>query len=263
MGHADKLVRQCSSQAHWIADQAHEDGEAAHREGVGREISPGSQGQGQREKCETAPAASLRLGRPAGIRLANRSNLCYMNASCNIMNWMWHSEGTTDALGTLEPAMQGLQRQGTHHLLRSLPWRCALQGWSNIHSQQDAAEFISHLLGYSQPAAYSGSWEARTTYEDPNRHASIVDTGQLLSPLILEISGPTLQHCVFHWHIQNHLHALRRSPRLLFLQIKRFRRTEAGDDTVKDTTALHIKAAEVVRIPCFVNDVDASTVIEH
>ena len=179
------------------------------------------------------------------------------------MNWMWHSEGTTDALGRLEPAMQGLQRQGTHHLLRSLPWRCALQGWSNIHSQQDAAEFISHLLGYSQPAAYSGSWEARTTYEDPNRHASIVDTGQLLSPLILEISGPTLQHCVFHWHIQNHLHALRRSPRLLFLQIKRFRRTEAGDDTVKDTTALHIKAAEVVRIPCFVNDVDASTVIEH
>ena len=94
MGHADKLVRQCRGQAHWIADQAHENGEAAHREGVGREISPGSQGQGQGEKCEAAPAASLRLGRPAGIRLANRSNLCYMNASCNIMNWMWKAQQT-------------------------------------------------------------------------------------------------------------------------------------------------------------------------
>ena len=126
-----------------------------------------------------------------------------------------------------------------------------------MHRQNDAAEFIHFLLGYSQPEAYSGRWEARISNDDSPLGFELRDSGDCYGPLVIDIAGPSLQHCLYHWHIHGQMHALTVPPTFLLLQLKRFHRETSG--VSKDASPVSIQAGEVVRIPCFLNAQDFST----
>ena len=81
------------------------------------------------------------------------------------------------AFGRLERAMKCLQGMGSINILSFLPWLNVLTGWQPLHRQHDAAEFISPILGKSEPNAYCSGWEPKLQ-EDGS-----VDAGSCFAPL--------------------------------------------------------------------------------
>ena len=105
------------------------------------------------------------------------------------------------------------------------PWLRVLAGWEQLHRQHDAAEFISFDLGKSEPEACRGGWQSRLQEDGSNL---VVDSGSCFAPLAIEVTGRSLQHCIYQWHLQHRIQALSSAPQLMFIQLKRFRDTIAG-----------------------------------
>ena len=78
----------------------------------------------------------------------------------------------------------------------------------------------------------------------------------------LEITGPTLQHCIYSWHTQAHVHAHREAPLLLFVQLRRFHYSESDSRAVKLRTDVRTQVDEVVRLPCYLNSAESSTYMQ-
>ena len=127
-----------------------------------------------------------------------------------------------------------------------------------MHEQQDVSEFATFILNFARPGSYNGRWEARRVITVPAPCTRIMDSGTCHSPILLELAGPSLQHCVYSWYTQLNVHALAQAPQLLYLQLKRFREGVAINDPQKDDTEVVIAAGELVRIPCFDGSADIS-----
>ena len=177
------------------------------KSGPGGGRSAGSRGSG-------VQAGGERLVRPDlyGPVLLNHTNVCYVNSCCHLLRWLGLHENPHFSYGRLATAMRSLTCKGRLNLLSLLPWRQAFTGWANLHRQNDAAEFIHFLLGYSQPEAYSGRWEARISNDDSPLGFELRDSGDCYGPLVIDIAGPSLQHCLYHWHIHGQMHALTVPP---------------------------------------------------
>ena len=259
LGNDDEPLRPQRGSPHRASDQASSDGPAADCEGPCREIPP-SEGQGQRSRPPRAES-SCRLGIPHGLRLVNRSNLCYLNATCNLLYWMRQVLGTDQAYGPLRRAMLSLSTSGRVYVPSHIPWTALLQHWPHLHSQQDAAEFVAFLFRSSMPAAYQGCWESRLLSEVPHPQVTVMDSGTLATPLQFALAGASLQHCAYSWHTQTYVHALSDPPDLLLLHLKRFQTDAVTGVCAKNSSWLAIQAGEVVRLHCFHNAVDTSTYI--
>ena len=123
-------------------------------------------------------------------------------------------------------------------------------GWQNELSQNDVAEYHSHLMSIA--SVDCGGWEARLRVD---MHTICADSGSLRQPLGLVVPGEaedtlSLSECLLHWHLQLHCHALVAAPDWIVLQYPRFR-TEEGH-TSRCHRALYI--SEDIAIPCFCND---------
>ena len=111
---------------------------------------------------------------------------------------MRQAHGSDQALGGLARAMRGIKP--SINVLALLPWQHLLRSWSNVHEQQDAAEFVTYHFGHSKPEAYHGRWESRMLVENPDDSTDTMvvhESGLTNSiPLVLEIAGPliTAQH---------------------------------------------------------------------
>ena len=192
---------------------------------------------------------SARLGAPAGFILRNSSNVCYINSWCHLQHWMGSGLSGSLSHGRLSTAIRILRKQGSTHLLSLLPWRQALSQWQCVHQQQDVSEFAAFLLDFARPEAYKGPWEARLVQEGPPPTTRILDSGECFSPIAIDLTGPTLQHCVYSWYTQANTHALAQASILMLLALKRFRVDAASSAGVlKDTQSVTIRAGELVRI---------------
>ena len=99
-------------------------------------------------------ACATSIGRMLLIKLLNSSNTCYINASArawlytvshlqvaDILKYGHHEQAWRDVYHTRKPIHV--------HALQS--WRPLLRNWANLHMQQDAGEFLEHLMGICQP----------------------------------------------------------------------------------------------------------------
>ena len=246
-----------------LADAPHPDGPpAGGKGGCGKVPSPGTAstgdaaaGQHGTGRCGLETGGG-RLLRPDlhGPVLLTRSRSC-----CHLLRWLGLGHDPHFAFGRLSMAMRSISSRGRVHLLSLMPWQQATLSWTHVHRQHDAAEFMQFLLGYSQPVAFCGRWEARISRDDSSQGFELRDSGGCFAPIVVDISGGSLQHCIYHWHIHGQLHALCSPPTFLFLQLKRFNRGDSG--VCKDVTPVDIEAGSMVRFPCFHNSNDLSTYI--
>ena len=201
--------------------------------------------------CRACPTST---GRILLIRLLNSSNTCYINASVRAWLFAVSHLQVADILkyGTQEQAWRDLYhaRRPLHvHALRS--WRPLLRNWTNLHQQQDACEFLEHLLGAGRPQVLQGRWESRIvsdidgteTREQHHTHKSIT----------LDFPDPhnatALQSLIDHWHNGGtYLQACTHPPRILLMRLSRFQDSEARG-TLKLYTKVDIPTS--VHVPCY------------
>ena len=88
------------------------------------------------------------------------TNECYLIAWCHLQ----HSMGT----GLSDEFVHG----GLSTAMRILCKR-ALQGWRNVHAQQDASEVATFALNFVRPDSYNSRWEARREVLVPDLHSRI------------------------------------------------------------------------------------------
>ena len=295
LGNVDEPVWLCSQQSAGATHKAHEDGSPTLGEGSGGEIphygpaptpaaeaavqcSPskpssgsfgltkeGSEGHGSGRGSEGGQLIpQARLGTPNGFILRNSTNVCYLNSWCHLQHWLGHGLSDTVSHGRLSTAIRILRTQGPTHLLALLPWRQALSQWRHVHQQQDVSEFAAFLLDFARPEAYRGHWEARLFQEGPPPITRILDSGLCFSPIAIDLTGPTLQHCIYSWYTQANAHALAQAPIMLLLALKRFRINASNPDgAIKDVQSVTIQAGELVRIPSFDSNAGLSMTIVH
>ena len=89
-----------------------------------------------------------------------------------------------------------------------------------------------------------------------------MDSGLCLTPIALDLTGPTLQHCIYSWYTQANAHALAQAPTTFLLALKRFRLHDSSTDgAIKDMQPVTIQAGELVRIPSFDSNAGLSMTI--
>ena len=196
-------------------------------------------------------------GTPLGERLLslekwqviNDGNMCYLDTTWLCLLWV-HTHVSLPLRDLCSPMKRMLQMALECHpgLLRPLV-RAFHYGWQNEMSQNDVAEYHSHLM--STAAIECVRWEARLMV---GMHIICADSGSLSQPLGLVVPGDaedtlSLSACLMHWHLQLHCHALVAASDWIVLQYPRFR-TEEGH-TCRCHRALNI--SEEITIPCFRN----------
>ena len=215
---------------------------------LGRSTAQGSSAQ---EECSRAvhPECSFKALLKQVLR--NPSNLCYLHTVVISFAWCF-SYCAGDAAGFLGErweAIRHLFQPATCPILLPsfLSWRLLLQGWSDLQSQHDAAEFAEYFLDRFQHSLTSGEWEARTPTESAY-HVHDRGSNQLLL-LPVAAGCQSFQDCVSQWATQAvavsdetsmHLlpgaattHALLAPPPVfLLVQLKRFANSDAGTSKV-------------------------------
>ncbi|CAE7456804.1 unnamed protein product [Symbiodinium natans] len=201
--------------------------------------------------------------------LLNPSNLCYVNTFAVSYAWCLAAcEGDLCSfLGRSWEAFRVLLQRSAKpfQLTGLLSWRILLQGWSDITSQHDAAEFADFVLGRLERILCFGTWEAwfvqggqlvRKFDQGLNRHIQVT-----VSP-----GEQSLADCIGAWATQEaptdleDIH-LRHTPLVymlcsppppfLLLQIKRFGNSMAG--TQKMFAPVCSEAGRAYFIPVRVN----------
>ena len=160
---------------------------------------------------------------------ANRANYCYMNASAAGLHWAMRAMRCQEGdLGSLGPALMAISRLRRFEIPTQHDWKAQLRGWRRPAQQHDAAEFISHVTDPSA-IALAGSWQARCLERG---RSPICDQGSSAPYIGVDITGhSSLQSALNAWHHQHYTYALSDPPRLLCLQMGRFR--HEGRRTVK------------------------------
>ena len=188
-------------------------------------------------------------------KLRNPHAVCYLNASAQAFCWIGNLlAAPRSCLGTAQAAVKLLRKQGSPYLPSCLPWGPLLRGWRALRQQNDVAEFMTHLLRAACPAAYKGFWQAR--YSNP---CTVLDTGPLDAPLLLDLTGGSLQASVDAWTHQHAVYALLNHSGIVVVQLNRFKRDVGGIS--KDTAPLRIEPGESLILPIFAEASD--TVLIH
>ena len=192
--------------------------------------------------CMSAPTAL-----PQG-RLNNPHNICYLNAASQAFAWVGRLTVDEDyCYGSARAAMRPVLDSGRPYLPQCLAWRAHLREWRSIAQQQDACQFMEHLLSSAKPKAYLGTWQARLTLP-----FQVVDGGSLEAPILLDLPGTsdlTLQELLQHWHEQHTIHAVEKHSGVILLQLKRY--AHVSGNPVKDARAVRWLPGERVAVPCF------------
>ena len=186
-------------------------------------------------------------------KLQNRTNLCYCNAVCTALYWL--GEVSTLALacyGTLEAGLRVMRANKPIALPDCLALRPLFVHWRHLHQQHDAGEFLQHLLSVARPRACDWRWESRLA----NPH-QLHDSGDCGAPLLLNLSGGTLQGSIDEWHNQYAVHALAEHHGCVFLQLCRY-----VTHTHKNMQQLPVRPGDLVAIPVFTADTDLCTRLE-
>ena len=134
--------------------------------------------------------------------------------------------------------------------------------WARPFVQNDAAEFMSHMLLRLRLPSFTGRWEARKV--EAGREL-LRDEGLLHHPIALDIQGQTsLADCIQAWHLQSTTHAL--APVLhvevLGLQLLRF---NTRGVRVKDRRSVRKDLRPIagllgdIQVPQFCNSVNLDT----
>ena len=161
--------------------------------------------------------------------LTNRANYCYMNASAAALHWAMRAmNGRPSDFGSLGPALMAISKLRRLEIPTHHDWKILLRGWRRPTQQHDAAEFMSHIVDPGSNAT-AGRWQARCL----ERGRSPVREESNSAPHIgINIATHhDLQSAVNAWHQQHYTHALSTPPKLLCLQLGRFR--HEGRRTVK------------------------------
>ena len=125
--------------------------------------------------------------------------------------------------GNLEGAFHMLRLPGTLRIVREYKWQALLRSWQRLTGQQDAAEFLGHLLLQSQPGAPHGYWAAKLIVGPSNcRRLDVVDRGHLASPIVLDATAGDLSSGLQAWQQQYSIHALQEPSSFLIIQLRRF-----------------------------------------
>ena len=228
---------------------------------------PGPAGEGERllvprPDAMSAANAPLTLQLPVvspiqslPAKLKNPHAVCYLNASAQAFCWIGNLlAAPRSCLGTAQAALKLLRKQGSPYLPSCLPWGPLLRGWRELRQQNDVAEFMTHLLRAARPDAYKGFWQAR--YSNP---CSVLDTGPLDAPLLLELTGGNLQASVDAWTHQHAVFALLSHSGIVLVQLRRFKHDVGG--ITKGTAPLRIEPGESLILPIFAEASD--TVLIH
>ena len=98
------------------------------------------------------------------------------------------TQGT--AVEKLKACLRILQSSELVHLPDCLALRWLFTGWSQLHQQHDAGEFLAHCLN-AKAETWKGRWKSRLS--EPFR---VIDAGTLLRALPLPQSqAPLYSHC--------------------------------------------------------------------
>ena len=159
----------------------------------------------------------------------NRANYCYMNASAAALHWAMRAMSCQPSdFGSLGPALMAISRLKRFEIPTQHDWKAQRRGWRRPTQQHDAAEFISHVTDPSA-AALVGRWQARCLERG---RLPVCDQGSSAPYIGIDITDhSSLQGALNAWHHQHYTYALSDPPRLLCLQLGRFR--HEGRRTVK------------------------------
>ena len=157
--------------------------------------------------------------------LENRGNTCYLNANASIISICWQLK-----MANCEEALPSAWK----HQLSTHKWnprhffRLHLMAWRQPEAQHDVAEFLTYMLPKFNWFPTFLSWSARlwVDHQIQCEAHSGVNVLQLSAPDGLISS--CLQDTVRAWHQQHQLHALDSAPRVLVLQLPRFRQNSQG-----------------------------------
>ena len=130
-----------------------------------------------------------------------------------------------------------------------------LSGWARAQDQHDCAEFMHHLIAKICPQATAGDWSARRLEDHRLRETEEASCGQALAlelPAGVQLSA---QFMIHHWHLQSSVHALRRPPVILMLQLSRYSLGPEG--ARKNHTS--VSWPRLLNVPCF----DADGIESH
>ena len=187
------------------------------------------------------PRAAPAMQAPALIstRLVNRTNVCYINATLQVLVWLTEFSGT--CLGRLQ-AVSGILRAGRGiHLPDCFVLRGLFSTWAMLHQQHDAGEFLHHSLEFARAEAWNGRWEARLS-----NPAVVHDAGTLHQAILLHMRGATLQALLDAWSSQFAVHAITQHNGLLFLQLGRY-----ASHSAKNRDKLRVRPGDSVAVPIF------------
>ena len=166
------------------------------------------------------------------IKFLNPTNVCYMNASFNFIGWgLLHQSLPLQSWAELGELMQNLL---CHHssdpcaVYTVALCRMMLQGWNDLHSQQDAAEFLGFILQKLRGCwTHMGSWreidaQGQVLYTMPLTHPIAIpvildnDSGRWRDPI-------SLKCLIDHWSATGRLGLCSPPPDLVYLQLLRYR----------------------------------------
>ena len=171
-----------------------------------------------------------------------------MNASAAALHWAMRAMGCHPGdFGSLRPALLAISRLRRLEIPTHHDWKPLLRGWRRPTQQHDAAEFMSHVTDPSA-AALIGRWQARCL---AGGRLSIRDEGNSAPYVSVDITAQhDLQNALNAWHQQQYIHALIDLPKLLCLQLGRFR--HEGSRTVK--VRHRCSVPQRLQVPHFADD---------
>ena len=174
------------------------------------------------------PSGAADLEAPCYM-LTNRANYCYMNASAAALHWAMRAmNGRPSDFGSLGPALMAISKLRRLEIPTHHDWKLLLRGWRRPTQQHDAAEFMSHIVD-PRSSATAGRWQARCLEQG---RSPVREESSSAPHIGINIATHhDLQSAVNAWHQQHYTHALSTPPKLLCLQLGRFR--HEGRRTVK------------------------------
>ena len=190
------------------------------------------------------------------LKLGNRSNFCYSNASFIAISWTHVRSGESLLGEQLKRHLQWLlTQQGLIHNWDTMPWKQMHREWLQPSRQHDAPEYIMFLQRHLNGPVIQGSWEARMQHEDVGGEVS--DRGGVW-PLLLDQPLPvphssdepasTPQSLVDAWHTQASTHAISgEPPSVMAIQLNRFQNHQGQ---IRKST-VRVALSSSLSIPCF------------
>ena len=190
--------------------------------------------QERRLEAISAGNESTRMAKPVTrLILLNHSNHCYVNATVKCLLWtiLMCNSSQVKKFGLGEISLQHILRNsGTPtHIMSILTWKVLLSSWSRAHQQHDASEFSSFLCDRLRLPDFRGEWVARRVQ---NTFVWKTDQGSTAQAIFLEVPPPPpglqgvrpihVQNLINMWESQSSIHALRRAPNIICLQLGRF-----------------------------------------